>query len=287
MYYKLYNMNRHILKKTFYSATISFLILILISNIYYRIKPYDYREYLKKNNQVEVISYDQTLKNIKDNFNEEVTLQFLKYSNSAYYNSVDHNFYDNLNSISILDNWILYFAKYADPILVKFNLQKKNTNALLNFESFKYHRALGRGFGLCSQNALGLSDLLYKKYNVKIKVVGLDGHIVAEVEIDNKKVILDPSYNIFMPFSIKEAELNLDVVKEYYKYTDEPEIFKTYNSSGNIFAESYGSSNYSPNIKRTFMLRYFEIISDVLSIILIAATLAIITVKVIHSKNGK
>ena len=107
------------------------------------------------------------------------------------------------------------------------------------------------------------------------------------MEIDNKKVILDPSYNIFMPFSIKEAELNLDVVKEYYKYTDEPEIFKTYNSSGNIFAESYGSSNYSPNIKRTFMLRYFEIISDVLSIILIAATLAIITVKVIHSKNGK
>tara|TARA_B110000444_G_C18754761_1_gene554533 strand:+ start:222 stop:1058 length:837 start_codon:yes stop_codon:yes gene_type:complete len=275
------------LKSLFLKIIVSFLIFILISSIYYRFNPYDYREFLNKNYQLDITSYDQTLKNIKDNYNGFTTLYFLEQANKNYNNGIDYSWHDEINSISIFDNWILYLAKFVDPILIKLNLQKNNTYVFSNYESFKYQRALGRGFGTCSQNALGLSDLLYKKYNVKSKVVGLDGHVVVEAEIDNKKVVMDPSLNVFMPFSIKEAELNLDIVKEYYKYTDQPEIYNAYNASGNIFGDTYGSSNYSIHIKKTMLIKYFEIISDILSIILIGTLLAIIAIKVVYSKNGK
>ncbi len=70
------------------------------------------------------------------------------------------------------------------------------------YESIDYCRALARGYGICSQNALGLASLLERRYGIDADVIGLDGHVVVEAE----GFLLDPSVGLMLPFSLSEAK---------------------------------------------------------------------------------
>ena len=93
-------------------------------------------------------------------------------------------------------------------------------------------------------------------------------HVVVEVELKHKTIILDPSFGISIPFSISYAQNNLDKVKKYYLNTAEPEIFITYNENENVYIPKKGNYVYTNNYKKQKLMRNFEILSDYLSILI-------------------
>ena len=248
-------------------AILLLLIFLIISSTYYRIFPYDWRNYINENFQIEINTYSDTLRKIDIELNKNYTFESLQNVNKIYNNGIAYIWPDQINSITLRDNWILFLAKFMDPLITELNLQKPTTKAFTNFESYKYERALGRGFGICSQNAIGLSNLLNRLGNINSRVVGLNKHVVVEVELDNETLVLDPSFGVSLPFSIVHAQNNLDTVKKYYQNTDQPEIYSAYDEIGNIYIPEKGNYIYTDNHKKQKLIRNFEILADYLSII--------------------
>ncbi|MBS56381.1 MAG: hypothetical protein CMP16_00735 [Rickettsiales bacterium] len=274
------------LKKIFLLAIIVFLFSISFSNMYYKIYPKDWRniinEVVKEKHLINKESYSTTIKEIKYLYENKSKIEFLEKSAILYSEGITYAWPDypvNMLTISPFDNWILYFSKFLDPVLENLNLMNKNTKYFQRFESYKYERALGRGFGLCSQNALGLADLLYSKYNIKAKVISLGIHIIIEVKLNDNFYILDPSIGVFMPFSLNFAFNNLDEVEKYYNkeiiqskishlnFTTN-DIIQAFNKKNYFEAHNFGSSNYYQNYYKMIAVKYYEIISDILSIII-------------------
>ena len=243
-------------------------IYLILSSTYYRAFPKSWRGYINNNYQQEINSYSDTLQKINIELKKDNTFESLKNINKIYSDGIAYIWPDQINSITFSDNWILFLAQFLDPILTGLNLQKASTKAFSNFESYKYERALGRGFGICSQNAIGLSDLLNRLGNINSRVVGLGRHVIVEVELKHKTIILDPSFGISIPFSIAYAQNNLDKVKKYYLNTAEPEIYITYNENENVYIPKKGNYVYTNNYKKQKLMRNFEILSDYLSILI-------------------
>ena len=263
--------NNNLSTKVFISLqyVIIFLSMCLIlSSTYYRIFPKSFRSYINNNYQQEINSYSDTLQKINIELKKDNTFESLQNINKIYNDGIAYMWPDQINSITFSDNWILFLAQFLDPILTELNLQKESTKAFSNFESYKYERALGRGFGICSQNAIGLSNLLNRLGNINSRVVGLGRHVVVEVELEHKTIILDPSFGISIPFSIIYAQNNLDNVKKYYHNTAEPEIFITYNENENVYIPTKGNYIYTNNYKKQKLMRNFEILSDYLNILI-------------------
>ncbi len=243
-------------------------IYLILSSTYYKIFPKNWRGYISNSYQLEIDSYSDTLLKINIELKKDNTFESVQNINKIYNNGIAYIWPDQISSITFSENWILFLAQFLDPILTELNLQKASTNAFSNFESYKYERALGRGFGICSQNAIGLSNLLNRLGNINARVVGLGGHVVVEVELNDKNIILDPSFGISLPFSLTYAQNNLDKVKKYYQYTNEPEIFIRFDESGNIYIPKEGNYIYTNNYKKQKLMRNFEFYSDYLSILI-------------------
>ena len=157
------------IKNFFILIFVFFLILISVSNFYYKIYPKDWRKIINENKE----SYSTTIKKIDHLYKNQSTIEFLRGATNSYKESVSYKWPDkpiNMLTISLFDNWILHFSRFLDPLLAYLNVADKNTQYFTRFESYKYQRALGRGFGICSQNAIGLADLLYSRYNIKANV---------------------------------------------------------------------------------------------------------------------
>ena len=270
-------------------------LILAITSLYHKYYPVDYRKNINQTNfifaeAIDHMSYQQIISKLDILYNESEKIDFIKKANIIYANNIHYTWPDNINgknliTISLFDNWILYLSSYLDTTLVKLGFQSYDTNVFKRFESFKYHRALGRGFGICSQNALGISDLLKQRYNINTLLVGLDGHVVVEIpEQDeiNINFVIDPSYGVTLPYSIKHAGSVLDdVLRRYeesklfklYPDTEEydnkkKELVETYNSEGNIYAISFGASSYAMPYYKLNSIKYFEIIVDYLVILI-------------------
>jgi hypothetical protein len=172
--------------------------------------------------------------------------------------------------VSARDNWILTALPMADPILHLVGL--KNDGLLFGqFESFGYRRALGRGFGICSQNALGFADLLHRRYGIAVRMVGLDGHVVTQVELPDGPVIADPSLGVTLPFGLAQAEENLAQVEARYAGSGSADLWKHYDPRGNVLAPRLGSSSYALPFWKLDLVEAFEVAADYASVALPAA----------------
>ena len=68
--------------------------------------------------------------------------------------------------------------------------------------------------GLCSERAWLLVSLM-KRRNVPARLVGLSGHVVAEVMIDEKWVIQDPDYGLSFDHNLEYIETHPEIFDNY------------------------------------------------------------------------
>jgi hypothetical protein len=118
--------------------------------------------------------------------------------NQAVHDRIAYFWSDDLR-VPVWENWILF---------LKVNHK---------YEYYNYKKAVERGVGQCSQQAMILTQLLNKE-NIQTRILALDGHVVAEVLVDNNITwwILDPCYGVVVPISHKITNDNPTTVAKYY-----------------------------------------------------------------------
>ena len=126
---------------------------------------------------------------------------FMEKATELYAEGIEYEWPAHKARVDVADNWILWAMAWLDPLLVRANLT--NVEGLFSaYESISWERALGRGYGICSQNALGFADLLSSRYGIEADVIGLQGHVVVEAQ----GLLLDPSVGLMVPMDVEEAE---------------------------------------------------------------------------------
>jgi hypothetical protein len=175
--------------------------------------------------------------------------------------------------VRFTDNWILASASFLDPVVLLIGL-KKDADLFSQFESYRYERALGRGFGICSQNALGFADLLDRRYGIDVHVVGLGGHVVTQVNLPHQQVLLDPSVGVYLPFGLNIAEKFPSALIRAYKQAGYEDTAKTYDSADNFISPSSGAWGYSEHeYRKQAFVRYFERAADLMKWVIPLAVL--------------
>lgn len=82
-------------------------------------------------------------------------------------------------------------------------------------ETWDTAEALQRGVGLCSQQAIALHGLL-KMFGIQSRVLGLNGHVVCIVLVQDRWIVADPDYGVVVPIAIEELEKNPMLAVPYY-----------------------------------------------------------------------
>ena len=125
------------------------------------------------------------------NLNEAVNQGIAKYWRNAGINKY------NLR-IPFYENYLLFIASYLNP------------EEYLKYEFVDYRKAIERGIGLCSQQAIIVSEILLEK-SIPSFIVGLSGHVVLRAQVDKSHDewwVLDPDYGVVIPYDIDIIENN-------------------------------------------------------------------------------
>ena len=107
------------------------------------------------------------------------------------------------NGMPFLENWAYYIRSYLRHEIGRWNYVEFNNP----------YFALRRGYGFCSQRALIAGSIL-ERQGYHVEILGLSGHVVLDVP--GKNLILDPDYNVVMPYSISMIEKDPGLVAKYY-----------------------------------------------------------------------
>ncbi|NKB97252.1 MAG: hypothetical protein GKR90_01955 [Pseudomonadales bacterium] len=225
-----------------------FVILIAL-NLAGIIFPNDRREELGV-----TLSYEQALKQL-DDAHERLGpgSPFLHEASAIYARAINYVWPLEWARIPARDNWILFTLSFTDPIFTALGLSKVDT-LFKEFQSLDYTRALKRGFGICSQNAIAMSDLLYRRYDIESHVVGLEGHVILEAVRGSERTLLDPSIGLAFDLALDDlTKSDRTYLSNAYLAAGHPELGVTYDEAGNI-REPLGPQGYQP---RVFLIERF------------------------------
>lgn len=217
-----------------------------------------------------LLSYDEALARIARSYETHGPSQaFLAESAAVYDEATAYEWPDGLARVSILDNWILFAAAWLDPVLTATGLKNDGTAFFSQYETYDYKRALGRGFGICSQNAQGYADLLHREYGLTTRLVGLDGHVVTQVELPPAAFLADPSAGILLPFGLSEAPDHLpEISRAYQTRGSGPDLSETYDAAGNVLGAAVGSGAYAAPQWRQMAVKRLEQASEYAMVLL-------------------
>jgi hypothetical protein len=152
------------------------------------------------------------------------------------------------------------------------------------FEFTDYRRAIERGVGMCSQHAIITAEALFER-GWKTKMIGLTGHVVASVLIDEQNDtwwIVDTDYGVIIPASLEEIENNLKLLDRYYGAKGYPpesiaHLESVYGSKDNFVSDGYGIGNYL--LKTRYLERASYILIWIIPILLISPQVVILAQK--------
>ena len=133
-------------------------------------------------------------------------------------------------------NYVIYLLARAETAAGSLLAEGVLTGRFRHYEFRHYEQALKRGFGICSQNALGLSDLLSVRYGVDTQLVMLDGHVVLQARTpEGRFILLDPSLGLSFDFDAATAPSRLNEIVRAYRAIDPhlSTIAQAYDASGN------------------------------------------------------
>lgn len=156
------------------------------------------------------------------------------------------------------------------------------------FEFTDYRRAIERGVGMCSQHAIITAEALYAR-GWKTKMIGLSGHVVASVLIDEGNDtwwIVDTDYGVIIPASIQEIEKNPELISRHYAEKGYPpdiiaHLERVYGSKDNFVSDGYGIGNY------LLKTRYLEKSSYILIWIIPFLLMTPLTINLIQKFSSK
>jgi hypothetical protein len=103
-----------------------------------------------------------------------------------------------------------------------------------------YRRTLERGFGICGDASVVLSQLLDKK-QIKHQIVAFDEHVLVEIEIDHKRYVLDPDFGVVAESSLKELADSPELIVNHYSNAGFPE------TDGRLLARILARRSYTYN----------------------------------------
>jgi hypothetical protein len=130
--------------------------------------------------------------------------------------------------IPFWENYLLFIASYLDP------------EEYLKYEFYDYSRAIERGVGLCSQQAIIVSEILLEK-GIPSFIIGLSGHVVLRAQVDADRDewwVLDPDYGVVIPRDIDIIEKNPKIIRSFYAQAGYKP--KTIASLGKIYEKTEG-----------------------------------------------
>jgi len=193
---------------------------------------------------------------------DESTYEYASRMNSLVYTSTVHYFANEMafgdihkKAVPFLYNWALWAEAFRAHIKGRY----------YTFEFASAESGLARGYGLCSQRALILEDLLTRN-GIHAKTTGLYGHVILKATIDDKEMIFDPDYNVIMPFSLSYLATTTSLVAHYYKnspslITPEPYLVAHYNNSPPAVIatqhSNYIAGIYSQNLQDDYYANIF------------------------------
>jgi hypothetical protein len=108
--------------------------------------------------------------------------------------------------VPFYENYLLFLSGYINPEIFR------------KYEFTNYKKAIERGVGECSQQAIILCEVLRQK-NIEAVIIGLHGHVVVMALIDEiagQWWILDPDYGVVVEHVINEIEENPKIIRNYY-----------------------------------------------------------------------
>jgi len=183
--------------------------------------------------------------------------EYIANLNEAVNQGIAHYWYDagidkyNLR-IPFYENYLLFIASYIDP------------EVYLKYQFYDYRRAIERGVGICSQQAIIVSEILLEK-SIPSFIIGLSGHVVLRAQVDANRDqwwILDPDYGVTIPYDIDIIENNPKIIRSFYTQAGYglktiAKLEKIYEKKGNVVHSPQGARGYRIGSLRTEHIFYF------------------------------
>ncbi len=158
---------------------------------------------------------------------------------------------------------------WTEDAIKKYNLRIPIwENYLMYVKSFFYagytkyefcssKKAIERGVGLCSQQALILADIL-NKHGIKTNLVGLNGHVVVTSLVDDKKDewwVLDPDFGVVLKKDLHFLESDPVLLKSVYMNTGVVDIYTTDKDNSIVKAgiDGYLGKGYCKNERYNYI----------------------------------
>jgi hypothetical protein len=224
------------------------LLLINIFGLFQNLRNNDiYFEKTYLDNNIKINKKDLYLIINSNTSNEQ---EYITNLTDAVHKGIAHYWLDEIAkynlTIPIYENYILYLMSYFDPQYKK-------------YEFVNYNKALERGVGLCSQYSFVITEILKEK-GFDSRFVALTRHRVSTVRLSNGKWwVIDPNYNVVLPYSLKEIESNPKIVKQFYKNkgfsdTISSSMIDIYEKKGNRVYNKNGGKWYYTKSKIEYWL---------------------------------
>jgi hypothetical protein len=186
----------------------------------------------------------------------EIFEQYLSRLTDGVYRNTTHYFIDrnsenswkvrSRGTVALTENWPLYLYAFWKYLQGEWHA----------IEFVEPEPALRRGYGYCSQRALIVASML-ERQQIPGRMVGLSGHVVAMTTLpDGREYILDPDYNVVIPYSLEyiSNDMKIDLFTSYYTDKDKFKTFQFYKTKENnkIYDSPYlYKSKYYKNLYNT------------------------------------
>ena len=106
--------------------------------------------------------------------------------------------------VPIWENYLLYLASFIKPDIYR------------KYEFADYNKAIERGVGQCSQQAIIVTGILNDN-GIDAEIIALSGHFVLRAKVkENTWYVVDPDFGVVIPHDIFEIEANPDLIRPYY-----------------------------------------------------------------------
>ena len=151
--------------------------------------------------------------------------------NRAINQGIAHYWGDDVDKynlrIPIYENYLLYLAtrlyslstSFITPVQKIFSNFREPVSVLKKYEFSDYRKAIERGIGLCSQQAIIVAELLKKK-KIPAKILYLKGHVVVMAQtniVEDVWWIVDADYGVIVKHDLDTIEKDPERIAQYYR----------------------------------------------------------------------
>jgi len=158
--------------------------------------------------------------------NSESNVDYVTRVTFAVHDGLRHHWNPAQTRIPFPENWILWARSFVNS----------------SFRDYEFHDpslAFKRGYGLCSQFSLIITNIL-EKNGIRTKIIGIGAHVLSMAEVSTGKWYLtDGDYGIVAPYSLAEVEKNTDLIIPYYEKRNSPDVGRMFNPEDNEVFETH------------------------------------------------